>query len=217
MVAAADATARPVRIVWTNGTGQSFLITLDAAMRVSHRLASVATEHPVESGANMSDHIRPEPDRIEIQGIVTNTPIIVPSDNADGTRAVQVTVDGAPKTVGNTIGRLVPIAGGLLAPVVLPLPRQKAIVLGFEPEFDRVGAVYEALRTIKEAGTLVTIITLLRTYRNMVIESIDIEESAEFSNALPLTIAAKEILIGSVDVMKSPIRSRSLPGAANFG
>lgn len=204
MVAKANTSPRPVRILWTNATGQSFLITLDAAERERHRLASQVTDHPVESGANVSDNIRPEPDTLEIEGIVTNTPIVVPSDNADGTRAVQVTVDGAPRTIGNTIGRIAPVTGAIAARGVLPLPRQKAIVLGFEPEFDRVGAVYETLRTLRDSGTLVAVITTLRTYRNMALVSVDMERSAEFSNALPLSLAFKEVFVGQVETVAVP-------------
>ena len=43
------------------------------------------TEHPVESGANITDHIRPDPVQLSITGIVSDTPI--------GSRQVQRSIE----------------------------------------------------------------------------------------------------------------------------
>ncbi len=59
------------------------VLTLDASLEETHTSASEVTEHPVEEGTNISDHIRPLPDTLEINGIVTNHPLfLLPSVTA---------------------------------------------------------------------------------------------------------------------------------------
>jgi hypothetical protein len=49
-------------------------VELDASVTETHSLANTVTDHPVEDGVNVSDHSRPEPDALTIEGIVSNTP-----------------------------------------------------------------------------------------------------------------------------------------------
>jgi hypothetical protein len=50
-------------------------IELDASISESHSGTVQATAHQVERGAKITDHLRPEPDILTIEGLVTNTPI----------------------------------------------------------------------------------------------------------------------------------------------
>lgn len=48
---------------------------IDCSLRESHNYDSDVTDYPTESGANVSDNIRPLPITVEIEGIVSNSPI----------------------------------------------------------------------------------------------------------------------------------------------
>ncbi len=48
---------------------------IDAAPTESHTFDSTVTEHPIEEGSDVTDHVRVRPDRVSIEGIVSNTPI----------------------------------------------------------------------------------------------------------------------------------------------
>lgn len=48
---------------------------IDVAPTEGHNYDSASTDHPIEDGADITDHIRVLPDRITIEGIVSNTPI----------------------------------------------------------------------------------------------------------------------------------------------
>jgi len=52
------------------------LVNFDASVSETHTKRNSVPQHPVESGKNVSDHIRQEPDEISINGIVTDHPII---------------------------------------------------------------------------------------------------------------------------------------------
>jgi hypothetical protein len=58
------------------GTGLD-AITLDASVKESFSTTSKVTEHPIESGGVIADNITDEPDELQIEGIISNTPIML--------------------------------------------------------------------------------------------------------------------------------------------
>jgi hypothetical protein len=72
-------------MVTLEGGGES--ITLDATPSESHTHNFDATEHPVEVGANIVDHIRPKAREVKLDGILVDAPIgedYVPGRSKDG-------------------------------------------------------------------------------------------------------------------------------------
>lgn len=55
-------------------SGQVRIIEFDVADE-THAVSSDVTDHPVETGVNISDHVRPRPKTFTIEGIISNTPI----------------------------------------------------------------------------------------------------------------------------------------------
>lgn len=49
--------------------------TIDAALKEVHDLDSEATQFPADDGADITDHTRKMPDRVQIEGIVSDTPL----------------------------------------------------------------------------------------------------------------------------------------------
>lgn len=62
-------------------------IWIDVSLSETHGVSAEVTDHPVEEGANIADHIRPQPRTFSIQGLVTNTPIEVPGSHMGNARA----------------------------------------------------------------------------------------------------------------------------------
>lgn len=50
-------------------------VTFDATVEREAELSVTVTDHPVEDGANVSDHIRDDPDQIRVVAIASKTPI----------------------------------------------------------------------------------------------------------------------------------------------
>lgn len=48
---------------------------IDCSLRETHTFDSEVTDYPVESGSSITDNIRPRPITVEIEALVTNTPI----------------------------------------------------------------------------------------------------------------------------------------------
>lgn len=94
------------------GVGGDFLpagaIEFDAAIEEDHEAEVDVTKFPVEEGADVTDHLRPRPERITIQGIVSNTPLTLLSVEA----ARDITAYGKLKEIKDT-GQLVSIVTSL--------------------------------------------------------------------------------------------------------
>lgn len=58
-----------------DGAGNVDVVTVDACVSESHLRANTVTDHPVEEGAPISDHSRPEAARVQLECVVSNTPL----------------------------------------------------------------------------------------------------------------------------------------------
>lgn len=63
-------------------------ITVDATVRESHEHVAEVTEHPVESGTEISDNIRMKPRKLTIEGVVSATPVMDPGNSPTPNRHV---------------------------------------------------------------------------------------------------------------------------------
>ena len=138
-------------------------IELDASISETHSSTVDVTEHPVESGFNVSDHARPAPESIQIEAFVSNTPFSIDS----------------------------PHAGDYTSPV--------GITYGWQSlsrgEPDRADIAYSALRDLKDLGAIITVVTALRTYEDMIITSLTVPRDADTGNGLRFSISLKQVRV----------------------
>jgi hypothetical protein len=113
------------RIYWSGEDGQEFFIEVDAVTREAHQMPNDVTDHPVETGSNISDHIRPQPNTLTLDCVISNAPHYLPADHVGGatwvatdvrvdistpsTRAEVEVADTAPRL--SNIVRTVPLSG----------------------------------------------------------------------------------------------------------
>lgn len=66
-----------VNILFGKKAGKIAELQLDASISESHQYENEVTQFTVESGATISDHVYLHPEKVDIDGFVTNTPITV--------------------------------------------------------------------------------------------------------------------------------------------
>lgn len=135
--------------------GKIGTVTLDCTVSESHSDEVEITAHPVETGATISDHIRKQPITLELEGVITNTPVI------------------------------------FLASVQAESP----VDLDFIPCWDRVTRGYDELRRIQDSGELVDVVTSLREYKSMAIQSLGVRRDASTGNVLSVSITLREVIL----------------------
>jgi hypothetical protein len=163
-------TAQPV-LLMTRGRGVSVpsaTIAADAVVSETHTRTNTVTDHPVEEGANISDHSRPEPDRVQVEIYVSDTPLSVEQ------------MQRAQKFMQQAgIGAILDPSGQASVAAV--------------PGYSR--AVRDRLEQYQLTGQLVTVATAIKLYQSMVIESVTENRSAKDAEAFHATIAFKFIRV----------------------
>lgn len=250
-------------------SGKNIAIAFDATMREQHSSSSLITEHAVEDGANISDHMRPENDRLTLDIVVSNTPIRTKKFNdanpelsdMEGSVGSFVAANlfvsrpkrrlpGNPKLINpgtpkrsikdlapgaTAAGVIAGNAGGPIAGIAVTgavsvnvIPGTKAQweaqpykpsedpegldvrVLQFSTPFDRVKAVHNALLKLKNERITFTVVTSLRTYQDMGMESLSINRSADIGDAFEGTMELRQVRIVNSETVEitTPLETR---------
>jgi hypothetical protein len=163
-------------LTWETG-GRIVAVTLDACTTQAHEITAEPTEHAVERGAAISDHVRPGHDSFTLEGVVSQTP---------------VTDDGFAPSRAST--RSVPLRNGA-----------SASVWGWETPWERVRAVDELLRELVVSGALVTLSTGLRPdVSDVVVTRYRADRSVTIGDAVSVTLELRRVRLVSVRRVEVP-------------
>lgn len=130
-------------------------VTFDAMVSEQHSGEVQVTDNPVERGIDVSDNIRPKPEQLQLDVLVSNSP---------------------------------------LARALLGSPNSPK----------RATEAFRVLRELRDAGTLVTVVTSLRTYESMVIQKIDVTRNNKTGQALSAKIALRQIIQADTKTVAAP-------------
>jgi hypothetical protein len=145
-------------------------IQIDACREEQHDLSNTVTDHPVEEGFNVTDHSRPDPDVVTLSCFVSNTPL----STDQKTRSVQ---EGTTK---------------------FQTTSTSAVEIG--DTRGRGAEVFAQLKKLRDNGTLVKVVTTLRTYgvsstEGMMITRLSIPRNSRNFDGLEFSISFKQVRI----------------------
>jgi len=188
------------------------VVVFDAVTYEVHTQESRITEHPVEKGTPVSDNVSPASAKISLRAVISNTPI-----NPETLYTGFATSIGGYRMANLPFLAKVPITrwlsgaylrGGYFAPFQIngftrmysepffqkssrtTLPGVAGGTLLKAPvAFDRIDAVWSALRVVCSTGKLCTLFTDLRTYDDVILTKISApqEGSSSMEFALEFT------------------------------
>jgi hypothetical protein len=150
--------AQPVVILSDDGGG----VALDATVTQTHSGSQTITEHPVEVGANVTDHSLKDPDKLQLQGIVSDYPILRD-------------INAGPEPA----------------------------IIGGDPD-RRAQQAYLELVRFKNEARLLQVVTELRDYSDLMIESVSVAKDKSRRHVLDITIGLKEFRKASVETVDAP-------------
>ncbi len=183
-------------------------VLLDASINEQHVASAQITSHQVETGADVSDHIRPMPRRLTVEMMITDTPI---------RSLYQVQGSKRPSIIGTD--RSIHVAASSI--VQVPISDKSTTYVGgqevtykalaFDAQFQRVRDVYGDLVNACLAGAMFKITTTLTVYaaadgsNNMAIANFSVPRSAAEGNVLHGTVDFQEVRFASTkEVMIQP-------------
>lgn len=181
------------------------ILVFDVIENENHESGAEITDHPVEVGVNVSDHVRPLPDRFSLIGYMSNQPVYAnPFTQRGETRSVKLDIpnwtsfslEGAASAIVNAISP----------------PEHAVTVLSFPDEFNAPWEMFEALRELKDNGVFLQIITSIRVYEDMVIERVSAPRNAGDSG-VSFGLDVKNLrVVESGQVASPPVPADDVPG-----
>lgn len=142
--------------------------------------SNTITDHPVEVGFNASDHSRPNPDQLQVEIYVSDTPLSIEQMQRAQKFMQQSGVINPYSSESAPTGLLNPYGVGISDVIAVP---------GYSR------AVRDRLQQYRITGVLLTVSTAIKTYTSMMIESISEQRSAQDAEALHATINFKFIRV----------------------
>ena len=155
------------------------VIHFDGTARENHNPRAQVTEHAVEVGSNVSDHVRPSNDAVSLVVYVTNNPTQLAQSHSGGTQIVSqnITLPSGASATAN----------------------------GFSSKLNRVELVYRTLREVLKNGYLCKVITLTETYESMVLTDISAPITVDGGvETVEMTVSFKQVRLVRTENADAP-------------
>lgn len=158
-------------------------LELDATTLLGFETAAEVTEHPVETGPGVADHIRPLNGTLALEGVITDHPIALPATQMNGATLSPGTVD---------------LPGG-----------GRATVQRFSAPVDRVRVCDAVLQSLVDGGVLVTVTTGLRTTESLAIARHRAERNGETGESVKVVLEFKRVRLATTARAPVPLVRRA--------
>lgn len=189
-------------LFWENEAGEIELVLFDTTLRTVVTGAASVTEHAVERGANVADHVRPSVRKITAEVVVSNSPAEQPATHMFGVvgRVQSLDLD-AGKAPEMTKGA----AGQRAAEYSQRDVRATAQVLQFDGEFSRTQRVWEELDRLRSSATIVTASTPeLGDFDDCVISELSAPVETKTGDAIVFSLTLTQIRFAETQIVAVP-------------
>lgn len=157
---------------WTDARGDLVGLDIDVATVVTYERTAEVTEHPVENGSPVADHIRTVNGSFTLEGIISDTPVRIPRTHTRG-------LSRAPSTVDLSVsGKAVQVQ----------LQRWSGAL-------DRRRACHAVLAELQEKRYVATLTTRLETIENLAVTRVQVTDDEEAGNALKFSLSFTQLRI----------------------
>jgi hypothetical protein len=196
---------------------------------------ATATEHNVEQGANVSDHVRPGLDKVTLEVFVSNTPIEDVNGKYDLAKESveldvivmqaqaffsELDVPEFKQSLAPTPGSLINAATSAIGDLISGKPAYKAQGLMSTPgryaglakasvlRMSKANVVKDVVSLLDDwrlEGVVGKVVTSWKTYESVVITSVEIKRSATTGDAATIAIRLQEIRLVESRITTAPM------------
>jgi hypothetical protein len=189
-------------------TDPTDIVYFDLTLSEVYEETSEITSHPVETGVNVVDHVRPNPLTVSLQGYVTNTPLerdIFQDRGLEGTVSVSIPTYTPPPepTPGSAFRAL----GQDLSPSPPPQPT----ILTFDQPFDRILEVQQQLTRLRLAATLLRLISSTLEYTDLVISRVGLPRDEPGGASFEIDLVQIRVIQTATVEAPKPVEPRGSP------
>lgn len=173
-------------------------VVVDITLEEGHSDTADVTDHPVETGSDISDNVKKRPANLTLTVFVTNTPIISPNVNGAEGSVGPVEIRGG----SSAFSRSAQVRRA--AEIESKSVRRSVNVLSFPDPVTRVQDVYADLLRLQAEKTVLLIVTSLREYESMVITEISAPRNAKSGGSCSFVVTLREFRFVSTELVETP-------------
>ena len=168
---------------------------------------STPTEHAVEQGANVTDHVRSNPRRFSLEVFLSNTPITIGGLADMQFTFVELDVPKFEKPIIPTPGAVLSAGAAALNALVNGKPLHKAAVLKASSKANIVKETIELLEKWRTNAVLGEVIASWGVYKNVVITKVAPSRDASTGDAAKVSLEFTEIRLVEAKMVTAPAPS----------
>lgn len=204
-------------VTYEDGSGREHSIYFNAVLGQTHEHTSEVTEHPIEDGSTVTDHVIQKNDRFTMEGVVSNEPI-TPDDNFGGNAhggevvGVRLDVPSYEPPLAPTPGALFSAVGSALKNLIMGKPEYYAQILRFGEKFDATYNVHNVLKEIKDTAKICTVHTSTILYESMILTGVSAPKVSSDGTGLRFNLEFRKIR--KVESLLVDAPKPSIPAAA---
>lgn len=201
------------------GKGVPSSMRFDVVLSETHTSSAAVTEHPVERGPNVTDHVRKQLDSITLEVFVSNTPINTGNLLKFGKRGefskLKLDIPTYKAPLAPTPGALYGAAGDAIGSAVDSVfggPKVDGVVaLQFQQPFNSTSEIYTELRRLQEEAEIVKVITANWDYDTMVLENVTMTRTPGEGDGARFSLELRQIV--QVDTKRTAEPVPTMPRA----
>lgn len=148
------------------------VIDIDATISERHSLKNKVTRFPIEDGSTITDNSSPEPQEIELEGIISNFPLSLINSLISGVAGI------AGGAIGSAFGSKL-LGAGVTGIASYKLPG----LMGMDSS-TRVNLAKDIFNKISEQRIFCNIYTPIGVYENMLMQKVDIDRTSKTATGL---------------------------------
>lgn len=173
------------------------IITMDVSISETHSRTAVISQNEIEDGSNVADHVKLNPEKLTIEGLVSDSPVGVLQSaiGAGLSSASQLAAGAASKALGpvaaTAVGSAVGLAGGSIAGLLTGQNRNPK-------------DMFKLLDDLWRKRQPFTMVTALEKYDNMIITDLTVPRSASIGKSLRFTMSLEKVQIVSSSIVQVP-------------
>jgi len=186
-------------------------IKFDVCTQETYEAIIALTAHPVEEGVDVVDHARPEPERITVEGFISNKPLpgnVLGSgaflrDPKMNAQSVALNLPPLPSPFSPTPGGLTRAVTGFVDKLLNPPPSKITV---YKPD-TALNRAREALILFEEAKTdaaLITVVSGMHWLDTMMLERYACTRTAEGGNGATFQVDLKRVRIVKTETVDAP-------------
>lgn len=191
-------------------------VYFDVVLTERHGFENDITEFAVEDGANITDHVRPNPLTVTLEVVKSNEPIS--DDPEHNLGAIIGSIPISPPVFTPPLN-LNPFAltsaaeagiGGLISPPA-PTPTAVAVLQMPSASADIPSDTMAELIILRNTATLINLTTRWGTFPDMVIEKLETDRDKDTGLAMKATITFRKLRIVNTQTVTAPAIPRAKP------